>query len=165
MASSCISIAGVILRARQLTSGDLPAIERHLLGLGPSDRHARFRGSRADEMIRAYARQLDPSRVILVGAFAPQGRLVGLAEVHPSGTTAEAALSIDPAVRRRGLGRNLMSRAMGLAFERSVQSAEFIFSPDNHAIVRLVQSLGGQSIAIGRMSVSRSAGTAALVQG
>ena len=160
-AAHIIRVAGVVLRVRQLTGTDLPAIERHLLCLRPSDRQARFLGNRADEMIRAYAHELDPSRVILVGAFDPSRRLVGLAEAHPADTTAEVAVSIDPAFRRRGLGRSLVWHALALAFEHSVQAAEFVFSPDNREIVRLVQTLGGRSMTSGRMSVSLSADGAA----
>jgi ribosomal protein S18 acetylase RimI-like enzyme len=156
-----VRVAGVMLRVRQLTGSDLPAIERHLLRLGPPDRQARFLGNRADEVIRAYAHQLDPSRMILVGAFDPSRRLVGLAEAHPDDTTAEVGVSIDAAFRRRGLGRSLVWHALALAFEHGVEAAEFVFSPDNRAIVRLVQTFGGRSMTIGRMSVSLSADGAA----
>jgi ribosomal protein S18 acetylase RimI-like enzyme len=155
-ATLSISLTGVVLRVRELTGGDLSPVERHFLRLAPPDRRARFGGNRADQAIRAYARGLDPSRVILVGAFDPDGHLVGLAEAHPAGTTAEVAVSIDAAFRKLGLGRSLVSHGVALAFGRGVQFAEFVFSPDNRAIVRLVQTLGGRTIALGRMSVGRT---------
>ena len=134
MQPSLISVAGAVLHVQQLGDGDLPAIERHLLRLGPLDRRARFLSSPADEVIRVYTRQLDPLRVILVGAVDLSKRLVGLAEAHLADTVAEVGVSIDVAFRRHGLARSLVSGVLALVFGRSVQSAEFVFSPDNPAI-------------------------------
>jgi hypothetical protein len=84
---------------RQLTTYDLVEVEHHLLSLGLPDRRARFGGNRGDEVIRAYVRQLDPFRVILVGAFDPSSRLVGVAEAHQANITAEIGVSIEAEFR------------------------------------------------------------------
>jgi len=72
------------LTVRRLDRGDLAAIERHLLELSPCDRIARFMGGRGDAGVSAYARRLEPSNAILLGAFSPSGRLAGFAEARPT---------------------------------------------------------------------------------
>ena len=133
------------LRVRRLGAADRPAIERHLLGLAPSDRRARFLGARGDAVIAAYARALDPSDTILIGAFDAGDRLVGLAEAHPTDTPhlVEVAVSVDPPLRRRGLGQRLVTCALAVAFARGARSAEFVFHSDNGALIGLVRAIGG----------------------
>jgi hypothetical protein len=108
------------LHIRQLGANDLPAVERHLLALGPADRRARFLTYGPDKMIAAYVRRIDPSSTVLVGAFDQSGRMVGLAEAHPAEPpdAVEIAVSIDLAFRRRGLGHGLVARALALVCPR-----------------------------------------------
>jgi ribosomal protein S18 acetylase RimI-like enzyme len=129
-----------------LDATDMPALEEHLLKLAPQDRRARFLSYISDELIFAYVRRLDPFRLVLIAAFDSGERIVGLAEVHPAAGIgrAEAGVTVDVAFRRHGLGRQLVARALGLAFARGVQSVEFNFTPSNRALVCLVQSLGGR---------------------
>jgi ribosomal protein S18 acetylase RimI-like enzyme len=84
--------------------------------------------------------------------------MVGLAEAHPTDTprTVEVAVSIDPAFRRCGLGQRLVTRALAMAFDRGMQSAEFIFAPNNCALAGLVQTLGGRITALGHALIDRS---------
>jgi ribosomal protein S18 acetylase RimI-like enzyme len=147
------------LRVRRLDVNDLRSVERHLLELGPTDRHARFLGNPADAKIVAYVRGIDPSCTILIGAFDQSGRMVGLAEAHPTGTphTVEIAVSIDPNFRRRGLGQRLVARALALAFAHGTQSAEFIFAPTNRALEGLVHALGGRITAAGHALIDHTA--------
>ena len=132
---------------RQLGVADVPAIEEHLLKLAPLDRRARFLSHTTDEVISDYVRRLDPFRGVLIGAFDCGERIVGLAEARPTVGTrkAEAGVTVDVAFRRRGLGRQLVARALGLAFlALGVKSVEFNFMPGNRALVCLVRSLGGR---------------------
>jgi GNAT superfamily N-acetyltransferase len=147
------------LRVRQLGASDLPAVARHLLELPRLDRHARFLGYVCEEVIAGYVRGIDPSRAVLIAAFDPSDRIVGLAEAHPTKSphTVEVAVSIDPAFRQCGLGKGLVARALMVAFARGVQSAEFVFSPDNFAVVSVVETLGGQIMAPGYALIDRSA--------
>src|SRR5262249_55000861 len=56
-----VGLAG--LRVRQLGASDLPAVERHLVQLGPLDRRARFLCYRPDAAITAtYAGSIRPLR-------------------------------------------------------------------------------------------------------
>jgi GNAT superfamily N-acetyltransferase len=129
------------------------------LGFAPLDRRARFFGKLSDEAISAYARRLDPFRVVLIGAFDPSERLVGLAEAHPTDVvrTVEVAVSIDSAFRHRGLGQRLVARALMAAFARGAQLAEFNFAPGNRPVVSMVRTLGGRfGPKLGYASVDRS---------
>jgi GNAT superfamily N-acetyltransferase len=161
---SSIEVGDIVLHVRQLGTGDSRGIEQHLLALAPLDRRARFFGKLTDEAISAYARWLDPFRVVLIGAFDPSGRLVGLAEAHLTDAVrnVEIAVSIDPAFRRRGLGQHLVVRALTTAFARGAQSAEFNFEPGNRPLVSMVQMLGGRfGPKLGYASIDRSAERAA----
>jgi ribosomal protein S18 acetylase RimI-like enzyme len=146
------------LYVHQLGANDLIAVERYLLGLGPSDRYARFLGWQDDAAIIAHVRGVDPVCTVLVGAFDQSDRMAGLAEAYPTHAqeTVEIAVSVKPAFRRRGLGRRLVTRALVLAFARGAQSAELVFGPDNCALARLVQCLGGRVSAPGHAVVGRS---------
>ena len=156
---SSVEVGDVVLHVRQLGTSDSRAIEQHLLALAPLDRRARFFGKLPDEAISAYARQLDPSRAVLIGAFDPGERLVGLAEAHPTDAVrkAEIAVSIDPAFRDRGLAQRLVARALTASFVRGAQSAEFNFAPGNRPVVSMVRTLGGRfGPKLGYASVDRS---------
>ena len=153
------AIAHDRLHVRRLGATDLVAVERHLVGLRRLDRYCRFLGSPGDAEIAAYARGLDPSHVILIGAFDAAERLVGLAEAHPTNPpgTVEVAVSIDPAFRHRALGQRLVARVLTAAFARGAESAEFNFAPDNRPIVSMVRTLGGRfGPKLGYASVDRS---------
>ena len=156
---SSVEVGDVVLHMRQLGTSDARAIEQHLLALAPLDRRARFFGKLTDETISAYARRLDPFRAVLIGAFDPGERLVGLAEAHLTDAvrTVEVAVSIDPAFRRRGLGQRLVARALTAAFARGAQLAEFNFAPGNRPVVSMVRTLGGRfGPKLGYASVDRS---------
>ena len=149
---------GAAQTIRRLHTGDLVAIERHLLGLSQLDRAARFLGNCSDARFCAYARGLDPSTAILLGGFNPGGRLIGLAEAHPTDTpgTAEIAMSIDPAYRRQGLCRRLFVRLLDLTFASGVQSVESRFDPRNQAVIRFGVSMGARlDPSSGHVAISR----------
>jgi hypothetical protein len=158
---SSFAAGPVGLHVRQLGVCDMPAVEAHLLKLAPLDRRARFLSHTSDEVIRTYVGRLDPFHDVLIGAFDPSERMVGLAEAHPTAGTqkAEIGITVDVAFRRCGLGQYLVARALGLVFALGALSAEFTFIPSNRAVVCLVQSLGGR---IGRTlncaSIDRRAG-------
>jgi ribosomal protein S18 acetylase RimI-like enzyme len=147
------------LQVRRLRVEDLGAMERHLLELAPSDRRLRFLYRPDDRAISAYVRGLDPSKVILIGAFDPSERLVGLAEAHPVGATrtVEVAMTIAADWRRCGLGARLVARSVTLAFAQGARCAQFNFASDNAAVVRLVRALGGRTgAALGQAEIGRT---------
>jgi ribosomal protein S18 acetylase RimI-like enzyme len=152
---------------RRLGRGDMPEVERHLLALGPADRRKRFLSPAEDGFIARYAAGLDPDRAVLVGAAAPDGRLVGIAEAHPvvdAPRTVEAAVSVHPYHRREGLGRRLVARALSIAFAGGAEAAVFLFAPENRAVAGLAGALGARLPAPGHallLAGALRAGTAA----
>jgi ribosomal protein S18 acetylase RimI-like enzyme len=140
-------------RIRRLGRGDLPAVERHLLALGPADRRKRFLSPADDDAIARYVSRLDPGRAVLVGAAGPDGRLAGIAEAHPvvdAPRAVEVAVSVHPYHRREGLGRRLVGRALLLAFAGGAEAAVFHFAPENRALAGLAGTLGARFPAPGR---------------
>lgn len=137
----------VTTRIRRLGPGDMARVEGLLLALDPIDRYARFHSGVSDWWVAAYAHRLDPARAILIGAFCPSsGRLLGLAEAHPTTPprTVEMAVIVHPSHRRRGLGQRLVAEALAHAFARGAETAEFSFIPSNTALVGLVAALGAR---------------------
>jgi ribosomal protein S18 acetylase RimI-like enzyme len=157
-AAPAIGVGHAGLNVRRLGAGDVPAIARHLVELSPADRVARFPCKCDDDVSAACAGQLDPSAAILIGAFDRSGRIVGLAEAQQGEAphTVEMAVSIDPAFRRRGLARRLAARTLALAFARGARSATFSFAPDDRAVTRLVQALGGEIRMPGHAAIERA---------
>jgi hypothetical protein len=146
------------LTLRRLRSEDRAQIEQHLLDLCRTDRAMRFLGAQNDEVVSSYAKYLNPSASIMVGALAPSGRLLGFAEAQPTEARGkvEIAVTVTHAWRRRGLGRALVARAIVLSFVDGAHVAEFNFCPSNKAIICLVASLGGRFGPLsGTASISR----------
>jgi ribosomal protein S18 acetylase RimI-like enzyme len=138
---------------RRLDRRDVPEVERHLLALGPADRRKRFLWPAHDDAIAGYVARIDPDRAVLMGAVDGDGRLVGLAEAHPSSDpprAVEMAVSVLPCHRRQGVGRGLAAQAVALAFARGAEAAVFLFAPENRASAGLVRSLGARCTALGR---------------
>jgi GNAT superfamily N-acetyltransferase len=132
------------VRVRPLDAGDLPDIERHLLALDPADWRSRFGSAIADIAVMAYARGIDPAQAVLFGAVdEASGRLLGVAEAQPGEAPGkvELAVSVHAGHRRRGLGRSLVGAAIAAAFRRGAEVAEFLFAPDNRAVVALIRAL------------------------
>jgi hypothetical protein len=151
--------AGAV-RIRRLGPGDMTEVEKHLLSLDPADRHARFHLGVSDGTVAAYARRLDPARAVLVGAFCPAGRLLGLAEAHPTAVprTVEVAVTVVSWCRRQGLGKRVVSEVVGQAFAAGAEAAQFLFTEDNAALAGLAAALGARvNVLRGHAAISRAA--------
>lgn len=151
VADSCMANAGIELR--RLSSRDLGAIERHLLGLDMVSRNRRFSSGFGDAAVTAYVQALDPSTDILIGAVEENGgRIVGLAEAHPFGgpRTVEIGTSVLATHRRRGLASRLVARAVAVAFAQGATTVELLFDPSNYAAARIAVGLGASIRAPGR---------------
>ena len=141
---------GAAPTVRRLNRADLPEVERHLLALGPADRRKRFGAPADDDAVAAHVSRLDPGRAVLVGAAAPDGRLVGVAEARfldgdaPAPRAMEVAVSVHPYHRREGLGRRLAARAVALAFAEGAEAAVFRFASAGIAGFGLARALGAR---------------------
>src|SRR5262245_40545501 len=97
---------------RRLDNCDLAGIERHFLELDMVSRNHRFHSGFGDAAISAYVGGLDVTTDILFGAIDETGgRIVGLAEAHPTSapSTVEVGTSVLASHRGRGLGRKLVA--------------------------------------------------------
>ncbi len=84
-----------------------------------------------------------PSERAVIGAFA-WGRLIGLAEsVRVALERVEIAVSVDASWRQRGVGRELVRRALSSAANRGVGEAVLDYVPGERPIPRIAHSLGG----------------------
>lgn len=131
---------------RRLCSQDVQAIEAHLLKLSESDRRLRFFNMASDDQIRAYVTNIDWHCSLLLGAvFADV--IVGMSEALFGGRIparhAEIAVSVDRALRGRGLGHFLVRHVIGRAALRGVRQASLCFLRENQPIQRIIRRLGG----------------------
>ena len=154
---------------RRLGRHDLPAVERHLLSLGPADRRKRFLSPFDDGAIARYVGRMDAGRAVLVGARrrGADGQLAGIAEAHPvadASRTVEVAVSVHPYHRREGLGRRLAAEAVARAFAEGANAAVFLFAPENRAIGRRAASLGARITGLGRAVLLAEAPPAAALK-
>lgn len=109
---------------RKLYPADLPEFRRHLLRLDADSRRARFAMAADDAFIATYAETAFALDTILFGYF-EQGTLLGVAELRmlASGRNrqAEAAFSVEPSCRHRGIGSGLMERLIIAARNRGIR--------------------------------------------
>ena len=108
---------------RKLFPADLPEFRAHLLRLDAESRRARFAMMASDAFVASYAETAFALDTILFGYF-EKGELQGAAELRMlSGgraRMAEAAFSVEPACRHRGVGSGLMEQVILAARNRGV---------------------------------------------
>lgn len=109
---------------RKLFPADLPEFRAHLLRLDPESRRARFAMIATDAFIANYAETAFALDTILFGYF-EAGEMRGAAELRmlsgqPS-RMAEAAFSVEPDCRHRGIGSTLMEQLIVAARNRGMR--------------------------------------------
>lgn len=119
---------------------------RHLTRLDLRSRVNRFFTPAQDEAIRSY---VDKSAPVFVVTAERNGRVCGVAEVHPhrdrSGA-AEIAVSVDEDLRRRGIGWELFSRAVAEARARGIGDIWVVYLRGNEAMRRIADRAGFASL-------------------
>lgn len=134
------------------------------LGLGRADHEtlaAHWCRLPAPSLRRRFLRQMDRAalaaraaetldgRAHLIGWHA-DGVLRGVAELHPAGARAgEAAFTVEPGWRRRGIGRTLLRRLLRRARNLGLGEVLVITTRDNPAMVRLALGEGARIVADG----------------
>ena len=109
---------------RKLFPADLPEFRAHLLRLDPESHRARFAMIATDAFIANYAETAFALDTILFGYF-EAGEMRGAAELRmlsgqPS-RMAEAAFSVEPDCRHRGIGSTLMEQLIVAARNRGMR--------------------------------------------
>lgn len=131
---------------RRLPRSQAALVQRHLLALDPQSRHMRFGSPVSDDVVRRYVARLAESRAHLEGAFV-SGSLVGLGELVALGERpreAEVAFSVIPAMRRRGIGEQLLRRLLLVARNTHCRSVKMVCLSQNVAMQRLARRMGGR---------------------
>ena len=135
---------------RRLWPSDMDAYRDHLLRLDPRSRHERFGGGMSDDFLVHYAEHCFGQGDLLYGAYI-DGELVGAAELRSGSAIwseqapfdrhihAEAAFSVEPEYRRRGIGEKLFRRIQRAASNHGVEMIEIICLPDNIGMRMLAQ--------------------------
>lgn len=113
-------------QVRRLWPSDLDAFRDHLLRLDAQSRFDRFAMAASDDFLRAYATRCFGIDDVIFGFFV-DGVLRGASELRPVApgahdASAEAAFSVEPGWRRRGVGTELMERIVQAARNRNADT-------------------------------------------
>lgn len=132
---------------RKLLAGDLAEYEAHLLRLTPEDRAMRFAGGVSGEAIGDHVRGIDLFRAVVLGYF-EDGVMRGAAEIVRSrmlwSASAELAVTVEQPWQGRGVGTELVGRALLIARNRSIASLQALCVTDNVRMQRIVRKFDGR---------------------
>ena len=131
---------------RMLARVDTHHFEDHLLRLTNHCRRLRFGGEITDRFLQDYARNVDFTNTVVLGAFV-NGVMVAAAELRSFQTKwcgkAEAAFSVEVANRACGVGTKLMHGLLAAARKLEVTEIYLTLHPANHAMRRIVEAVQG----------------------
>ena len=134
---------------RRLYKPDLPLLRDHLLRLDAETRYRRFGLQVSDAYLEQYAELCFGRRAIVYG-YVEDGLVRGLAELRfdaAAGTAhpeAEAALSVETAWRRRGIGTDLMAHIVLAARNRSIKTLAIFCLRHNAAMLHLARKFDAE---------------------
>jgi GNAT superfamily N-acetyltransferase len=128
---------------RALWTFDRDDYAAHLKRLSPEDRRSRFQYAASDAQIDGHVEKFLKGGGHVIGWFA-DGELRGAAEVAllGDGSAAEAAFEIEPGWRGRGIGAELVNRALLWARNRGVKRLLIHTSRSNTAMLRAARRNG-----------------------
>jgi GNAT superfamily N-acetyltransferase len=128
---------------------ELPLLRDHLLRLDSESRRDRFNGFLDDSFIERYAEKCAADGTIIV-AYMENGMVRGAAELHPADSSddslPEVAFSVEPCVRRRGVGSVLFKRVISEARWRGYRSLRVTTGAQNHAMRALASKFGAHLV-------------------
>jgi len=128
---------------------ELPLLRDHLLRLDSESRRDRFNGFLDDSFIERYAEKCAADGTIIV-AYMENGVVRGAAELHPSDSSddslPEVAFSVEPCVRRRGVGSVLFKRVISEARWRGYRTLRVTTGARNHAMRALASKFGAHLV-------------------
>src|SRR5215475_7199937 len=115
---------------------ELPLLRDHLLRLDRTSRHDRFHGFMDDSFIKRYAEKCANDGTVII-AYLEEGAVRGAAELHPAEQSDDAlpevAFSVEPCVRRRGVGSVLFQRLISEARWRGYRRIRVTTGAQNQA--------------------------------
>lgn len=131
---------------RTLLPTEFGLLKDHLLRLEPEDRYRRFQGHVDDRRIAAYVDGLDRFRAMVI-AWIEDGRVRGAAEMArfsaPSLTTAELAITVERDLQDRGVGTELLRRALTIARNRGIEQIYMVCLATNGRMRHLADKFAG----------------------
>lgn len=134
---------------RRLRRSDAAVYLDHLRRLSPTDRRRRFHSARSDAGLATHVSRIvaEAAGVTVIGWFSG-GRLCGSVEIaiwpERGALVAEAAFVVAPDHRGRGVGAELMARAVRFARDRGVETLRFETHADNRPMLRLCLAQGAR---------------------
>lgn len=129
---------------RKLWITDLGTFRDHLLRLDPHSRHQRFAMGASDDFVRRYAETSFSLDTLIHGCFVGD-RLIAAGELRQVGrsrTEAEAAFSVEPEMRGRGIGARLVEKTLLAARNRGVRRVYMNCLATNRSMQRLARRYG-----------------------
>lgn len=139
------------LGVRQATRADAGAVVEHFCALGAEDLRLRFCATLNEEAVRRHVDGLwDRDGLVLAAYDGPlwpsplhrAGPIRALAELVVSGEEAEFGVSVEPAMRRRGIATYLVQTAARLLVPRGVKVIRATTLPDNGSFIAMAHALG-----------------------
>ena len=128
---------------------ELPLLRDHLLRLDSESRRDRFNGFLDNGFIERYAEKCANDGTVIV-AYMENGMVRGAAELHPpeqsDDALPEVAFSVEPSVRRRGIGSVLFKRLISEARWRGYRRLRVTTGGQNHAMRALASKFGAHLV-------------------
>lgn len=149
LAGSWTAADGQTLAIRAIRPDDAALEAEFVRGLSPQSRRLRFMNALQELTPSQLERftHVDPAREVALVALqdvAGQARQVAVARfvVDPGPRGCEFALAVADAWQRRGLGRHLLSRLIGIARRAGLETIRGVVLVDNAGMLALARRLG-----------------------
>lgn len=127
-----------------LREADRGAFEAHLLSLDPHDRLLRFGTALPDRLVSQIARDYPLDQT--TGGLFVRGHLVAAVSIiRTAGEEAELAVSLDQGLRGRGIGRQMVAKALRLAASEGVRKLLVQFLAENRPMAAIANQLPGST--------------------
>lgn len=147
----CAGHAGLGLR--EARRRDSSALVAHLRKLEAEDRRMRFCATLTDQALERHVEEMwsrDPIAIaaldgpLWLGPLNRAGEIRAFAEVFVADGAAELGLSVDPALRQRGVGTYLVQTAAHLLARRGARVIRASTLPDNRSFLTLARACGAR---------------------
>ncbi len=130
--------------ARHLSDHHRPALLAHFGDLSRRDAYLRFGNYQSAESIAGYVGAIDFARSTVLGVYADDLQLLGVAHLCPAGGAVELGISVLARARRRGIGTLLMRRALGSARLLCADRLLMRCLAENDDLMRLARAAGAE---------------------